>query len=324
MQSCCTDSLLTTYYESSTYYNVHALKPSVFVVLPPTMGKKGKKAQAGKPKKLTPKDTSKRLNALTKNLEEELEGADLFAPLPPTEDCAICFVPLSRAERQTFYQACCGKDICKACYKENEASINKQNEKNADNKNKKPIPWTCPFCREPEPTGMEYTGRLQARCLQNDPIAFTLLGHRYQMGECGSPKDDLKALDCFIRAVELGSADACTNIGVIYDKGIGVAVDKERAALFERAGALRGDITARHNIGISEFGFGNFELGIRHWKIAAEAGDQPSLNNLRKIYNAGGKIPGNQFISQEEMDKIYRSGHDAQEEVKSEEREKHM
>ena len=245
MQSCCTDSLLTTYYESSTYYNVHALKPSVFVVLPPTMGKKGKKAQAGKPKKLTPKDTSKRLNALTKNLEEELEGADLFAPLPPTEDCAICFVPLSRAERQTFYQACCGKDICKACYKENEASINKQNEKNADNKNKKPIPWTCPFCREPEPTGMEYTGRLQARCLQNDPIAFTLLGHRYQMGECGSPKDDLKALDCFIRAVELGSADACTNIGVIYDKGIGVAVDKERAALFERAGALRGDTSLR-------------------------------------------------------------------------------
>ena len=150
------------------------------------------------------------------------------------------------------------------------------------------------------------------------------MGSRYQMGKYGTAKDDLKALDCFIRAVELGSADACTNIGVIYDKGIGVAVDKERAALFERAGALRGDITARHNIGISEFGFGNFELGIRHWKIAAEAGDQPSLNNLRKIYNAGGKIPGNQFISQEEMDKIYRSGHDAQEEVKSEEREKHM
>ena len=59
------------------------------------MGKKGKKAQAGKPKKLTPKDVGKRLNTLAKNLEEELEGADLFAPLPPTEDCGICLVPLS-------------------------------------------------------------------------------------------------------------------------------------------------------------------------------------------------------------------------------------
>ena len=47
------------------------------------MGKKGKKAQAGKPKKLTPKDISKRLDALAKKLEEEIEGADLFAPLPP-------------------------------------------------------------------------------------------------------------------------------------------------------------------------------------------------------------------------------------------------
>ena len=33
------------------------------------MGKKGKKAQAGKPKKLTPKDVGKRLDALVKKLE---------------------------------------------------------------------------------------------------------------------------------------------------------------------------------------------------------------------------------------------------------------
>jgi hypothetical protein len=77
------------------------------------MGKKGKKAQAGKPKKLTPKDVSKRLNALAKNLEEELEGADLFAPLPPTEDCAICLVPLPRFGSETCYKGCCGNNICK-------------------------------------------------------------------------------------------------------------------------------------------------------------------------------------------------------------------
>ena len=48
------------------------------------MGKKGKKAQAGKPKKLTPKEIGKRLDVLVKKLEEELEGAEMFAPLPPT------------------------------------------------------------------------------------------------------------------------------------------------------------------------------------------------------------------------------------------------
>ena len=34
------------------------------------MGKKGKKAQAGKPKKLTPKDVGKRMDTLVKKLEE--------------------------------------------------------------------------------------------------------------------------------------------------------------------------------------------------------------------------------------------------------------
>ena len=137
-------------------------------------------------------------------------------------------------------------------------------------------------------------------------------------------KDDLKALDCWIRAVELGSPEACLSIGTSYRKGRELAIDKERAALFYRVGALRGDIMARHNIGCSEYEeLGNHEIAIRHWKIAAEAGYQGSLDMLRGIYNADGNVPGKEFISKEEMDTIYRSGHEAQMEVKSEEREKH-
>ena len=137
-------------------------------------------------------------------------------------------------------------------------------------------------------------------------------------------KDELKGLDCLIRAVELGSAVACTQIGNCYDKGYGVSVNEARAASFERAGALRGDVVARYNIGYSEyFNLDNHEIAIRHWKIAAEAGDQDSLDALKKIYNANGKMPGKDFISKEEMDTVYRSGYGAQMEVKTEEREKH-
>ena len=288
------------------------------------MGKKGKKAQAGKPKKLTPKDVGKRLDVLAKNLEEELKGADLFAPLPPTEDCVVCLVPLPHVHSETLYKACCGKEICYACHMENKESIKKQNKKNADKKDKKPIPLTCPFCREPVPTTSPETLRLlQARCLRNDHDAFTLIGICYQRGDLGISKDNLKALDCWIQAVELGSAEACGAIGVCYDQGEGVAVDKERAALFNRVGALRGNIVARHNIGCSEYNSGHHEIGIRHWKIAAEAGDQDSLNALRRIYNADSKIPGKEFISKEYLESTYRSGHEAQMEVKTEEREKH-
>ena len=286
------------------------------------MGKKGKKAQAGKPKKLTPKDIGKRLDVLAKNVEEELEGADLFAPLPPAEDCAICLVPLPRFGPGTCYQVCCGNRICWACHKENEASINKQNEEKSAGKK---LALTCPFCREPEPTcADEDFARLRARCLQNDHIAYTSMGSIYRDGGLGKAKDDLKALDCYIRSIELGSAEACINIGNSYNEGMGVAADEGRAVLVMKIGALRGDIYARHNIGLSEYyKLGNHEIGIRHWKIAAEAGNQHSLDALKHVYNADGKEPGKEFISKEEMDTVYRSGHEAQMEVTTEEREKH-
>ena len=287
------------------------------------MGKKGKKAQAGKPKKLRPKDVGKRLGALAKKLEEELEGADLFAPPPPTDDCAICLLPLSRITSETRYQSCCGNDICKACTLENEESINKQNE---EKNSRKKVAFTCPFCREPIPTsaGKEFA-QIQARCLQNDKNAFSMMGDLYRDGGFGKAKDYLKALDYYIRAVELNSAHACTCIGTCYDEGIGVAVDKGRAALFWRVGALRENIIARHNIGYSEYhDLGNHEIAIRHLKIAAEAGYQPSLNALKVVYNADGKHPGKEFISKEYLESTYRACHEAQMEVKSEEREKHL
>ena len=185
------------------------------------MGKKGKKDQAGKPKKLTPKDVGKRLDALVKKLGEELEDADLFAPLPPTEDCAICFVPLSRVKFETYYQTCCGNEICLACYKENKESIIKQNEKKILGKK---LAFICPFCREPEPTpwGPEHVRQLQARCLRNDYIAPALMGESYRRGTRNGRairKDDLKALDYFIRSVELGSPEACTRIAEYYHEG---------------------------------------------------------------------------------------------------------
>ena len=283
------------------------------------MGKKGKKAQAGKPKKLTPKDVGKRLDVLAKKVEEELKGADLFVPLPPTEDCAICLVPLSRLPQNSSYWPCCGNMICTGCVEENKAWIKKQNEKNPGKK----VAFPCPFCRELPPSSDGYIRWIEARALKNDYLALHNLGAYFMEGYLGLPKDDLKALDCWIRAIELGSPEAGLKIGKSYLEGNGVAVDKKRATLFNRVGALRGNIVARHSIGGLEFESGNHEIGIRHWKIAAEAGSQPSIDILKKIYNGNVKIPGKQVISKECMDSLYRVCHDAQEEVKSEEREKH-
>jgi len=72
--------------------------------------------------------------------------------------------------------------------------------------------------------------------------------------------------------------------------------------LFERTGALRGNVVARHNIGCFEcYDLGSREIGNRHWKVAAEAGCQRFLNAVRRIYNADGKLPGKQFVSKEHL-----------------------
>lgn len=101
-------------------------------------------------------------------------------------------------------------------------------------------------------------------------------------------KDELRGLDCWIRAAEIGSVEACNNIGVLHNSEGGYNVlppNNERFVLFATAGALRGHIVARHAIGSFEyFQLHNHELGIRHWKIAAEAGNQASLDKLKAIF----------------------------------------
>lgn len=130
----------------------------------------------------------------------------------------------------------------------------------------------------------------------------------------------MKGLSYFVLAADLGSAQACQNIGLHYKDGISISEDIEKEAFFYRAGAFRGCISARGSIGIHEYLAGNHEIAIRHWKIAAEAGNQQSLDRIKKIFNS--KLAGNDFISKEYMDIVYRSCHNAQENVKSEGRKK--
>ena len=291
------------------------------------MGKKGKKAQAGKPKKLTPKDVSKRLDALVKKLEEELEGADLFAPLPPTEDCPICLVPLSRRKEKSQYQSCCGNNICNACVEGTRAAIKKQNEKNAGKKDKPVIRESCPLCRAPVPSSVgEALRQCEERKMHNDHRALDALGSIFRNESYGQVQDNMKALDYFIQATEHGSPGSPSEIASFYREGdlIHVSQDMKRAALFTRVAAIRGSVEGRHNIGLMEYyDFGNHQVGIRHWKIAAEAGSQPSLNQLKRIYNANGKVHGKEFISKEDLDDLYRTCHEVQMEINTEERKKH-
>ena len=280
------------------------------------MGKKGKKSQAGKPKKLSPKDVGKRLEALVKKLEEELKGADLFAPLPRTEDCPICCIPLPRIVNKFTFKSCCGQTICLGCENENSTFVRK--------KNKASDAQMCPFCRAPVPFPDELLLQLEERGMKGSGEAYAYLGRIYLYGDYQVAIDELKAFDYLIRGAELGSSEACGRIASCYDEGTFVRYNEKRAALLETVAAVRGCVVSRNNIGVAEYNSENYELGIRHWKIAAEAGNQIPLDALKRVYNADGKLPGLEFIDKDDLDEICRKCHEAQEMRKSPEREKHF
>ena len=72
-----------------------------------------------------------------------------------------------------------------------------------------------------------------------------------------------------------------SNLGDIYHKGYGVAKDEKKAIHYWQLAAKMGDVMARHNLGFIEANAGNWERAFKHFEIAAKAGYEKSLENIK-------------------------------------------
>ena len=125
-------------------------------------------------------------------------------------------------------------------------------------------------------------------------------------GAHGVAKDEMAGYHYLIEAAELGSAQACTVIALQYKGGCGFPPrTMERHDLFIRVATARGDLAARHILGMHEYkDLGNHEVGIRHWKIAAEAGDEDAFNALKRLVDTDRPLSGRELITKVELDEI--------------------
>ena len=211
----------------------------------------------------------------------KLHDKKLFKEPPQLQDCPICFIRLPTLNSGRRYKTCCGKVICSGCSyapvydnQGNEVDIVKQNE--------------CAFCRVVAPkTNEEMIKREVIRVEANDAIAIRELGGYYQDGTNGYPQNHAKALELFHRAAELGYAKAYNNIGYVYYNGIGVEVDEKEAKHYYELGAMRGDSTARHNLGELEKEAGNMDRALKHHMIAVAGGYSKSLKDIHELYSNG-------------------------------------
>ena len=173
----------------------------------------------------------------------------------------------------------------------------------------------CPFCQMPAPTSeRERIQRVKKRARANDPSAIYFLGCLYAAGEDGLPKNFSKAMEFWLRAGDLGCAEAYCHAGAAHFNGLGVERDMKKARYYYGLAAMGGDAEARHNIGCFEEEMGNRNKAIEHWMIAAGAGFDLSLSAIREAFSRGN-------ATKDDFETALRAHMQSKDEMKSEQRE---
>ena len=145
--------------------------------------------------------------------------------------------------------------------------------------------------------------------------AFYTLGGCYETGFGGLLQDYQKAHKLYLKAGELGCAEAYYNLACLYSNGMGVEVDKNKAKYYYELAAMNGCIQARRQLGGIETQNGNVTRGMKHFLIAARAGSKVSLDGVREGFKAG-------RVTKDEYEEALLAYHKRQNEMKSDVRDK--
>ena len=212
----------------------------------------------------------------------------------PIFDFAIANEGL-KDELMDKYYSCCGKKICRGCMYSFWKSGNDK----------------CPFCNsdrdiESDKVLKEVLKRVEA----NDANALFMLGNSYYHELNGLQQDQTKAMELYARAADLGCSEAHRALAVNY-QGVG---DLKKTKFHFEAAAMLGNEVARCNLGLMETHFRNRERAIKHFIIAASAGDSRSLNILIPSFQTG-------RVSREKIDSTLAAYNSSCAEMRSEARD---
>ena len=119
------------------------------------------------------------------------------------------------------------------------------------------------------------------------PAAEFEMGKHHYFGseQLGIAKDYLRAFDYFSKAAFLGHSGALYYLGIMYLKGLGVALDVNQALHNLNMAATQGEIEALDALGkIYQFGYSDilpdYKKAESYYKNAINLGYPPSMLNL--------------------------------------------
>ncbi|KAK1747251.1 zf-MYND and TPR domain-containing protein [Skeletonema marinoi] len=204
----------------------------------------------------------------------ELRDEILFKQPESTHlgDCPICCLPLPFDCDKSNLMPCCSKTICNGCDRANQI-------REFEGK----LLRKCPFCRHPSPKSQEEADRIQMKRVEvNDPVAMRLMGFERQEKE-----DHDGAFEYYTKAAGLGDVNAHFNLSVMHREGLGVEKDKKKMWHHLEEAAIAGHTFARHNLGNHECRNSRHDRAVKHWIIAANLGNDRSLEELKDCYREG-------------------------------------
>ena len=121
---------------------------------------------------------------------------------------------------------------------------------------------------------------------------------RFEAGIAAYEANNLPlAFQEFLAASKAGHADSQFNLGLMYEKGIGVALDEKQAVAWYGESAERGNSAAQFNLGVlHEHGRGtkvDFDQANKCYRSASQQGDPLAIGNLGMLYIRGDGVPVN-------------------------------
>ena len=215
-------------------------------------------------------------------------------------DCLICCLPLPLDEMKSVMGTCCGKIVCVGChYADLKRIVAGQR-----------LQHKCLFCRQSPPNSDEEQLQfLQKRIEANDPFAIK------EMGVICTDREDYKsAFEYFSKAARLGDLSAHYRLACLYHEGNFVEKDEKKEWHHLEEAAIGGHSVARHNLAYLEDRRGRYDRVVKHLVIAANMGDDKSLESLKKYYQDG-------LVSKEDLASALRAHQAAIDATKSPQRE---
>jgi len=256
---------------------------------------------------MTSLELEARLDNLLSTAQTETADIDQFAPIQEREECPICLIPLPFSEDQHIYKECCGKIICNGCsYKH--MLTDRRNGGDSHSWDD----YKCAFCLQKDGQ-MNYVKSAKKLMKKKNPHAFIAMAIKYKEGD-GVFQSDTRALEMYIRAAEIGHARAYFEIAMHYVQGIAVEQNSLKALEYFKVSAKKGDLEAHRALASYEEIHGNNQKSVNHLKVAANAGDKDSMDDLMKAYKL-------KHLPKEVLNQVLRAFQEANDLTKNKDRD---